>query len=223
MFISLSDTVRRMAVAGASGEVIAMAVEAIEAAQAKLDESRAAARDRKRKQRGHGTVAGQSRDMDVTVTANTLSLPPSPQTPQPPTHTRECVTTRMRKADADPEGFQAFWDAYPTSLGRKMAVRAYVGAIGRGVTLGTLVAAVERDKATQWRERPPDKIPHASTWLNQDRWLDEPPPNVHPLRQPHERRHQPSKFEQHQDNLERAFAGAEVASRLRTIEPSGSF
>jgi hypothetical protein len=129
----------------------------------------------------------------------------------------------MRKADADPEGFQAFWDAWPVHVGRKVASKAYGAAIDRGVTLGALIAAVERDKRTQWRDRPPDKIPHASTWLNQDRWLDEPPPNVHPLRQSDERRHQPSKFDQHQDNLERADAGAEVASRLRAFEPSGGF
>ncbi len=86
--MSLADTVRRLVEAGATPEVIMIAVEAIEAERKALDANREAARERKRRQR--------SRDADVTVTgqdvterdAASLPLPPSPQTPQPPTPTR---------------------------------------------------------------------------------------------------------------------------------------
>lgn len=86
--MSLADTVRRLVEAGATPEVIMIAVEAIEAERKALDANREAARERKRRQR--------SRDVDVTVTgqdvtvrdAASLPLPPSPQTPQPPTPTR---------------------------------------------------------------------------------------------------------------------------------------
>lgn len=41
---------------------------------------------------------------------------------------------------------------------------------------------------------------------------------------PHERRHSPTdKFERHQANLERAFAGSQLAARLRAVEPESSF
>ncbi|WP_313005347.1 hypothetical protein, partial [Brevundimonas sp.] len=58
--MSLADTVRRLVEAGATPEVIMIAVEAIEAERKALDANREAARERKRRQR--------SRDVDVTVT-----------------------------------------------------------------------------------------------------------------------------------------------------------
>jgi len=134
--MSLADTVRRLVEAGATPEVIMIAVEAIEAERKALDANREAARERKRRQR--------SRDVDVTVTgqdvteryAASLPLPPSPQTPQPPTPTRVDNTplppegrSRRKPSRPIPAGFPADDDiveqqAKARSTGANLDVRA---------------------------------------------------------------------------------------------------
>lgn len=134
--MSLADTVRRLVEAGATPEVIMIAVEAIEAERKTLDANREAARERKRRQR--------SRDADVTVTgqdvterdAASLPLPPSPQTPQPPTPTRVDNTSlppegrsRRKPSRPIPAGFPADEDiaeqqAKARAAGANLDVRA---------------------------------------------------------------------------------------------------
>ena len=134
--MSLADTVRRLVEAGATPEVIMIAVEAIEAERKTLDANREAARERKRRQR--------SRDADVNVTGQdvterdtaSLPLPPSPQTPQPPTPTRVDNTPlppegRSRRKPSRPiqPGFPTYEDiaeqqAKTRAAGANLDVRA---------------------------------------------------------------------------------------------------
>lgn len=74
-------------------------------------------------------------------------------------------------AEALPEGFAAFWDAYPRKVGKKAAVAAWKKAkIGKALA-ARIPAAVEAQKNTRkWRE---GYIPNPATWLNQGRWDDE--------------------------------------------------
>lgn len=112
--MSLADTVRRLVEAGATPEVIMIAVEAIEAERKALDANREAARERKRRQR--------SRDVDVTVTgqdvterdAASLPLPPSPQTPQPPTPTRVDNTPLPPEGRSRRKPTRSLPDNFPT-------------------------------------------------------------------------------------------------------------
>ena len=79
--MSFAVLIRAMTAAGAPPEAIAIAVEAIEASDAKLADKRAIERDRKRAQRSrdsHGTVTGQSEDKADTAP------PPSPPNKSPP-------------------------------------------------------------------------------------------------------------------------------------------
>lgn len=78
-------------------------------------------------------------------------------------------------AVGDPPGFVEFWAAYPRHVERKRAVSAWRNLPARDrvaamTALGGHVAAWDRDR------RPPDKIPHPTSWLNGRRWEDELPP-----------------------------------------------
>ena len=67
------------------------------------------------------------------------------------------------------ERFAFFWDAYPRKVGKGQALRAWGTALEK-TDAGTITAAV---KAYQW----PDDlqfVPHPATWLNGERWEDEP-------------------------------------------------
>jgi hypothetical protein len=71
-------------------------------------------------------------------------------------------------ADAERE-FDGFWDAYPRKVGKGAARRAYAVARKKadpGLILGALAGAVFSGEARY--------IPHPATWLNQERWEDEP-------------------------------------------------
>jgi uncharacterized protein YdaU (DUF1376 family) len=70
--------------------------------------------------------------------------------------------------------FQKFWAAYPKKVGRKNAEKSWlkidksktpVDVILRGLELAT--------KSRQWKSDGGKFIPHPTTWLNQDSWLDD--------------------------------------------------
>jgi hypothetical protein len=69
-----------------------------------------------------------------------------------------------------PDRFDEFWKTYPSRKAKGAAVRAWKTALKKA-DADTLIAAAEayaRDP-----KRDPEFTAHASTWLNQERWLDE--------------------------------------------------
>lgn len=92
--MSVAALIRSMADAGAPPEAIALAVEAIEAAQEKQDATRLAARDRKRRERERSR---QSRDSHATVTPLSEDIPPSKEkSPTPPKETQPSAQQASR-------------------------------------------------------------------------------------------------------------------------------
>ena len=178
--MSLAALIRSMSAAGAPAEAIALAVEAIEAAQAEVAVKRAAGAERVRRYRER--KAAEAHDVthgNVTVTHNvtppapslTPPVPPlSPCTPYPPLNPPEPTPTPviLRAADA----FDQFWKAYPKRTGKEAARKAWAVVAKRGVTPDRIMAGLHR-----FAEHPPDDpqfIPHPATWLNQGRYDDEP-------------------------------------------------
>lgn len=71
----------------------------------------------------------------------------------------------------DPDGFAEWWDRYPLKTDRRHAAQAYAAALRRGAKPPDLLAGLAR-----YSFQPDPKFwPHGSTWLNGDRWRDEPP------------------------------------------------
>lgn len=74
--------------------------------------------------------------------------------------------------------FDGFWRHWPDKRGRKTALTAYrrarkratLDAIAAGVRTHVPVLQVKIDNGDR------QFVPHAATWLNQDRWADPPPP-----------------------------------------------
>ena len=66
--------------------------------------------------------------------------------------------------------FDLFWQAYPKKVAKFAAKRAFHKAI-QLTDLPTMVEAIQKQmRSDQWQR---GYIPHAATWLNQGRWLDE--------------------------------------------------
>jgi hypothetical protein len=87
---------------------------------------------------------------------------------------KRAPATRAGKPRVDPvtdPDFLRFWDAYPLKVAKPKAAKAWAQAI-RKADAETLIAA-----AAQYRDDPhrkPDYTAHPATWLNSERWNDEP-------------------------------------------------
>lgn len=72
-------------------------------------------------------------------------------------------------------GFDEFWTAYPRKVGKPSAERAYRKHVGHA-RHAQVMAGLDA-WARYWAARnEPEFVPHPSTWLNQHRWEDSPPP-----------------------------------------------
>ena len=68
--------------------------------------------------------------------------------------------------------FDRFWHAYPRKTAKAKARKAFDKALCK-TDVGTMLRALQwQCKTEQWLQ---GIIPHAATWLNQERWDDEPP------------------------------------------------
>lgn len=80
------------------------------------------------------------------------------------------------RAREEAERFDRFWMAYPRKENKQKALAAYLKLHPDETTLAAMLAAIERQKASdQWQEDGGRYIPHPTTWLNGRRWEDEPP------------------------------------------------
>ena len=101
----------------------------------------------------------------------TNQLTNTPPTPLPP--------KKGGKGAAEPEGFDAFWDAYGRKESRAEAVRAFGKAMAKPSWPGldaVLAIVASWRRTDQWTHDGGRYQPMAATWLNQERWLDELPP-----------------------------------------------
>lgn len=71
---------------------------------------------------------------------------------------------------SSPDGFDDFWTTYPRKAAKGAARTAWARAL-RKAPAGQIIAAAARYRADPNRE--PAFTAHASTWLNQERWLDD--------------------------------------------------
>jgi len=70
-----------------------------------------------------------------------------------------------------PDLFSEFWDRYPRKASKAEAHKAYARAMKKIAHDDLMFALSERLPALEMKEK--KFIPHASTWLNQERWNDE--------------------------------------------------
>jgi hypothetical protein len=169
--MSIATLIRQMTEAGAPPEAIALAVEAIEAAQNKDQARRAAQRERTRR---HREKADASRYGNVTVTPCNVTPPaPSSSSPTPPTTTTppsgDERETREHVWPADWR--EQCWRAYGKRTGRK-----------KGDDRLTLVYRADRLsfdvlltglRAATSSVSDPHFLPELERWLREERWNDE--------------------------------------------------
>ena len=86
-----------------------------------------------------------------------------------------------KEASWKPERFAAFWEYYPLHKSKQAAMRAWDKLKPSDELIAVIGKALRRQKA----ETPADEWKlHASTYLNQARWTDEPDPATTPRSRP---------------------------------------
>ena len=130
---------------------------------------------------------GRNRPMDLAKPPNALgdSAPPIPSIYQddtiPPYNPPkgDGGTKRKRRAsgakeapDWKPERFQSFWEAYPRGESKQAAIKAWDKLKPDDALLVTMAKGLKKAMASEEWQRGIG-IPHASTWLNKQRWTDE--------------------------------------------------
>jgi hypothetical protein len=137
--------------------------EQVEAARQAAAERQRHARERAKSQRESRRDTGVSHG------------PPDPTRPDPtPKSNRAAAADREAE-----EEFAAFWATYPKKKDKGHAVKAYRAARKKASDVEILTGL--RRQLPEWANGDAKFIPLAATWLNGERWTDE-PDNVHQLR-----------------------------------------
>lgn len=139
-------------------------------------------REKKRGQRrsSQGQFALSRGDTDGTEGGTFEGVQPSRPVPTRPdpvlrgasSHGIATSVTRENSGDDATEGFEAWWKLYPRKVGKGQARKAYTSALKKA-DADTLA-----DSAEAYGQKvigtDPRFIAHPATWLNGERWLDEP-------------------------------------------------
>lgn len=122
------------------------------------------------------------------------------------------VSLNSEQENSEPDDFERFWGTYPRHVAKSAARKAFASALKRA-DVEVILAGAE-----QFRDDPnlpePQFIPHPTTWLNQDRWEDDPLPPRFPNRGSR------AGGDRNSEAIERSYERAKRVSRPQ-IGPSG--
>lgn len=100
------------------------------------------------------------------------------------TDTKEDPPIAPQGGNVHEERFDQFWSAYPKKTGKGAAKKAWTKIKPSAALLQKIMTALEwQTKSEQWTRERGQFIPNPATYLNQERWEDEPPtiPRASPL------------------------------------------
>lgn len=132
----------------------------------KSDKARAAAERRWQRERDKNSKRNASA-MRTHSERNANGMLPITHNPIP--------NTPPNPPEGEPEGFAEFWKAYPRKTGKGNARKAWKKIRPSQTLQKKIMAAVDQQRRSQqWTRDDGKYIPHPTTWLNQERWDDEP-------------------------------------------------
>lgn len=151
---------------------------ALDMMQKRASNARRTATHRSRKadlQDGNDELTRLSRVTDASPTHefDTKNQEPiNTNTPLPP---KGGGRVRPSSVETVPDGFEAFWAAYPRKVGKPAALKAFAKVRPTEEQLRDMLGAIaDQRQSVQWSKDGGQFIPHPSTWLSQERWADGP-------------------------------------------------
>lgn len=142
---------------------------ALEKEQAELEKRRAYNRGRQRRLRlkSLGCSDDCSRDVAATASGSENSLSDSERSEK-----KELVAATSRDSQTAAVEFAEFWKAYPRKVAKGAALKLWKKL--KPPLAACLKALAWQSRAKEWTKDKGMFIPHPSTWLNGQRWQDEP-------------------------------------------------
>lgn len=90
------------------------------------------------------------------------------------TEVKRSEVKRRQYTEGAEKDFDAFWKEYPRKIAKPNAQRAFAKALGKSNLKAILAGLAKWKVSRQWTKDGGEFIPHPATWLNQERWNDEP-------------------------------------------------
>ena len=114
-------------------------------------------------------------------TARAVQVQCSPSPSPSPSTTKTLKPIARQKTASETEGFRLFYQSYPRKVGRVIAARAWKKNVPDDSKWPDVIASVEDWKRSeQWQDS--QFIPHPATFLNQRRWTEPCPSEIHARR-----------------------------------------
>lgn len=147
----------------------------------RIEKEIAEAAEKHKKAKEKATAAASKRwgkDATSSATSNTsgISQAMHKQCPSPsPSPSPSSLQTTLKEPPTPTGGFDDFWKVYPRKTSKGQAKRAWTAAAKKADPPQILEALQSQIDTWRREARQPEYIPHPATWLNGERWLDEPP------------------------------------------------
>ncbi|URC15551.1 hypothetical protein DB2_49 [Octadecabacter Antarctic DB virus 2] len=144
---------------------------------AKLTRVFASSNDAHQKRVSAGSKGGKAKSLKTNnpTPSNATAKPKQPEPEPEPYKEREskdsCALVVV-VADAIDGVFEEFWTHYPRKIGKAAASKAFAKASKKHKTDDILFGLSQQIDTMKSKEQ--QFIPHAATWLNAERWTDEP-------------------------------------------------
>lgn len=202
-----SDTLKLLMDAGFEGDALLAVVRSIEA------DATPAKSARQERNARHYAKTSEKRLIKTSEQDLPLEEKGFP-TPLPKTQTYIPPSPPKGAHGSTPQSdFEIWYGGYPHKIGRGAALKAFPKALSR-----SSLAELTEGRDRYIRSKPPDRSwCNPATWLNEQRWLDQ-PDEIAPIpRQANVQSHPDQRFAAKQDNLSRAYGASEAASRLREV------
>ena len=135
-----------------------------------------AANDAHERRKNAGAKGGKAKaaSLNDKPSSNATAMPKQPEPePEPYTKNRDTNVSLALIAPerSKPNQFDEFWQSFPRKIGKDKAGKAYEKAMKK-VQHDDLMFALSQ-QLPGMAAREPQFVPHAATWLNQERWNDE--------------------------------------------------
>jgi hypothetical protein len=114
----------------------------------------------------------QAQQLELTPKNADSYYPPVRKNPPKENPPESSLRSDSRARKSATRDFVEFYLAYPRKVAKRRAAEAYAKAIERGATHQEIMRGLLRQRFNI----DPKYQPHPATWLNGDRWQDEPPP-----------------------------------------------
>ena len=190
------ESLKKLMTLGLTTEQMAGVIDVLAVELAPLETMRRKATERQERYRQRENnvtddVQSPTPPIDLTTTQVPEKIPPTPRNSRLHGTNPRALGTNLRGLEQEPDGFTAFWDAYPKRDGnadRKGAVKAFGPAVHRAGGWEQAVKAAAR-YAAHCREKGKvgtEFVKQARSWLNGDLWREwlplELPPEVQSTR-----------------------------------------